>query len=142
LTTPGGWSSIGGAGGSSAVTSAAGAGSGVSSGYGAAGGSAATAAGSSVAAHPQLLAMVNQPWAGSGAGARNWELFSGAAELEERLGKVSERMQEMGFSEQRIKVCVWGGGGRGVTPGRGHTRWQSGGMVLSCRPHERLSWGR
>jgi hypothetical protein len=48
--------------------------------------------------------MVNQPWAGSGAGARNWELFSGAAELEERLGKVSERMQEMGFSEQRIKV--------------------------------------
>jgi hypothetical protein len=48
--------------------------------------------------------MVNHPWAGSGAGARNWELFSGAAELEEQLGKVSERMQEMGFSEQRIKV--------------------------------------
>lgn len=47
---------------------------------------------------------MNHPWAGSGAGARNWELFSGAAELEEQLGKVSERMQEMGFSEQRIKV--------------------------------------
>jgi hypothetical protein len=88
----------------SAVTSAAGAGSGTTSGLGAAGGS--SAAGAPVAAHPQLLAMVNHPCAGSGAGARNWELFSGAAELEDRLGKVSERMQEMGFSEQRIKVSV------------------------------------
>jgi hypothetical protein len=48
--------------------------------------------------------MVGHPLAGSNAGARNWELFSGAAELEDRLVKVSERMQEMGFTEQRIKV--------------------------------------
>ncbi|WIA13706.1 hypothetical protein OEZ85_007259 [Tetradesmus obliquus] len=37
------------------------------------------------------------------AGARNWELWSGAAEQEELLGKVVERMKEMGFSEQRMK---------------------------------------
>lgn len=137
VTTPGGWSSIGGAGGSSAVTSAAGApGSGVTSGYGAAGGSAATAAGSSVAAHPQLLAMVNQPWAGSGAGARNWELFSGAAELEERLGKVSERMQEMGFSEQRIKVCVER---RGVGTRSHRVAVLGRGALMQAVPSERLT---
>jgi hypothetical protein len=38
------------------------------------------------------------------AGARNWELWSGAAEQEELMGKVVERMKEMGFSEQRMKV--------------------------------------
>jgi hypothetical protein len=40
----------------------------------------------------------------SAAGARNWELWSGAAEQEELMGKVVERMKEMGFSEQRMKV--------------------------------------
>lgn len=99
--TPG-WSSTGGA---SAAAAAVNTGTGPGSGHGGAGSSAAGGAGGAAAvAHPQLLAMVNHPWAGSGPGARNWELFSGAAELEEQLGKVSERMQEMGFSEQRIKV--------------------------------------
>jgi hypothetical protein len=85
--TPHGWSSAGGASGAAAA-----AGSGNTSGHGAG------------SAHPQLLAMVGHPLAGSNAGARNWELFSGAAELEDRLVKVSGRMQEMGFTEQRIKV--------------------------------------
>jgi hypothetical protein len=40
----------------------------------------------------------------SAAGARNWELWSGAAEQEELLGKVVDRMKDMGFSEQRMKV--------------------------------------
>eukprot|EP00879_Flechtneria_rotunda_P014779 GHRR01015443.1.p1 GENE.GHRR01015443.1~~GHRR01015443.1.p1 ORF type:complete len:930 (+),score=427.73 GHRR01015443.1:117-2906(+) len=40
------------------------------------------------------------------AAARNWELFSGAAEQNEQLGKVVERMQGMGYSEQRMKDIV------------------------------------
>jgi hypothetical protein len=48
----------------------------------------------------------------SAAGARNWELWSGAAEQEELMGKVVERMKEMGFSEQRMKVR--GGAGIGM----------------------------
>jgi hypothetical protein len=44
---------------------------------------------------------------GSGAvgqGARNWDVYTGQAELEERLGKILERMRKMHFSEQRMKV--------------------------------------
>jgi hypothetical protein len=42
----------------------------------------------------------------SGTGARNWELYSAAAEQEEVLSKIHERMQALGFSEQRMKVRV------------------------------------
>lgn len=36
--------------------------------------------------------------------ARNWEVYSNAAELEARLSKIQDRMRSMGFSEQRMKV--------------------------------------
>eukprot|EP00775_Hariotina_reticulata_P005077 gene5077-5318_t len=39
----------------------------------------------------------------SNAGARNWELHNAAAEVEEMLGKVMERMDAMGFPEERKK---------------------------------------
>jgi hypothetical protein len=41
---------------------------------------------------------------GMGQGARNWDVYTGQAELEERLGKILERMRKMNFSEQRMKV--------------------------------------
>lgn len=37
-------------------------------------------------------------------GARNWELHNAAAEVEEMLSKVMERMDVMGFTEERKKV--------------------------------------
>ena len=41
---------------------------------------------------------------GGAAGGRNWDVYSGAVELEARLEKIQARMKKMGFSEQRIKV--------------------------------------
>lgn len=38
--------------------------------------------------------------------ARNFELHSAAAEDEEQLSVIQQRMQRLGFSEQRMKVCA------------------------------------
>lgn len=70
-------------------------------GHTAGGAAGASAGGGSVAGSHQAHMMA----AGlSAASAKNWELYSGAAEQEQRLTKVTGRMREMGFNEQMVKV--------------------------------------
>lgn len=72
------------------------------SGYtGTAGGAGVSAGGTSAAGSHQAHMLTSGI---SSMSAKNWELYSGAAEQQERLIKVMERMKDMGFSEQMMKV--------------------------------------